>query len=44
MTNIPENVALLANVADGIDAPMIIELLQNEGIECWATDSSSGSF
>ena len=44
MTNTPEQVALLANVADGIDAPMIIELLQNEGIECWATDSSSGSF
>ena len=38
------NVALLANVADGIDAPMIIELLKNEGIECWSTDSSSGSF
>ena len=44
MTDIPEKVALLANVADGIDAPMIIELLQNEGIECWAADSSSGSF
>lgn len=44
MTKTPENVALLANVADGIDAPMIIELLKNEGIECWATDSSSGSF
>lgn len=39
-----KNVALLANVADGIDAPMIMELLKNEGIECWATDSSSGSF
>ena len=33
MTEIPEKVALLANVADGIDAPMIIELLQNEGFE-----------
>ena len=39
-----KNVALLANVADGIDAPMVMELLKNEGIECWATDSSSGSF
>ncbi|MBR5558990.1 MAG: DUF2007 domain-containing protein [Oscillospiraceae bacterium] len=39
-----KNIALLANVADGIDAPMIIELLKNEGIECWCTDSSSGSF
>lgn len=39
-----KNVALLANVADGIDAPMIMELLKNEGIECWAADSSSGSF
>ncbi len=44
MSDQNKNVALLANVADGIDAPMIIELLKNEGIECWATDSSSGSF
>ncbi len=39
-----ENAVLLTNVADGIDAPMLMELLQNAGIECWAVDSSSGSF
>ena len=39
-----QNAALLTNIADGIDAPMLIEMLENEGIACWAADSSSGSF
>lgn len=42
--NIPENIVLLTNAADGIDTAMLTELLKSEGIPCWALDSSSGSF
>lgn len=44
MNDTREDAVLLATVPDGIDAPMIMELLENEGIRCWAEDSSSGSF
>lgn len=42
--NLPENIVLLTNAADGIDSAMLLELLKSEGIDAWALDSSSGSF
>ena len=42
-SNVPEHISLLTNAADGIDTAMLTDLLESQGIPCWAMDSSSGS-